>query len=554
MLTFIWKQVQNEILQRALWRFIAKHDVDTDCIEDEVDIFNDEKDSNLHGVLRRHKNVMNALQTFVRHHKIMNKTFATGIPLFYWKWYRTATEQDVKGNNYVSSFMNLGGHSVEELSVNAHFDNLKNEILATGLTGPKKFEKMVVQKAAQYMETNKCRKMRCKPFFDEEDPLHFDIPSGTPLTAQHLQTIILYCDFTELCTLFSRSLRKNDEEDGLQEIKKRNSKFFHFTKKLRELVTYFGSDGYDHKRCGNRMNGMVEGPFFCGVNVVLNLSEFSIGFNTPTSTTKTKEIAVRFAGERGMVITVGNQKGWSKRQPVFNATWISAFCEEDEYLWFGSVHRLSVEAISIVALARTHRQSIGALYLFAAALSGQKMGYGLTVEKEEKQILDFCFKNVSGDISAAAPKGVDGYIMDSVYCFRQRTTKMKLALDSIYRMGPYFKNLIFYGMTESEDIPSRRTNIFRSSIFNLFPNLVEVELVVGHCYRLNLLSLLSVLNELVIPSSFKVIKFRDWSVEKWLNDHFKSIPNVKEQFAAKNWVIEQERMWIDDDIFIKKQQ
>ena len=302
------------------------------------------------------------------------------------------------------------------------------------------------------MKTKKCRKIRWKPyghvFRKRDDPLHFGVLHGDPLTAQHLQTIILYCDFTELCTLFSRSLRENDSLDGLEEIKKRNSKFFHFTKKLRELVTYFGSDGGGV--FGNKMNGVVKGPFFCGVNVELNLSEFSIGFNTPTSTSKTKEIAVRFAGECGMVITIGNQQGDSKGQPVFDATWISAYCEEDEYLWFGSLCPLSVEAISLMNSSRTHQTSIRALYLFAAALSGQ-WARGQTVAREEKEILDFCLKNVSGDVSTAAPKAVDKYVMDSVYCFCERTTKILLNLYWIYEMGPYFKNLLFYGMSQGQD-------------------------------------------------------------------------------------------------------
>ncbi len=78
--------------------------------------------------------------------------------------------------------------------------------------------------------------------------------------------------------------------------------------KLRELVSYFGSRGW------SGVKGKTSGPFFSGVSVVLNLSEFSIGFNTPTSTSKTIEVAWRFAGSGGMVITVGNDKGYSKGQ------------------------------------------------------------------------------------------------------------------------------------------------------------------------------------------------------------------------------------------------
>merc|ERR1712110_849537 len=99
-------------------------------------------------------------------------------------------------------------------------------------------------------------------------------------------------------------------------------------------------------------------------------------------------------------------------------------------------------------------------------------------------------------------------------------------LPFVHRMDSYFHDLIFYGMTESWNIPTDRTNVFKASIFNLFPNLVEVELWVGVWYRLNLLSLLSVLNELVVPPSFQVIKLRDWQC-KWLKDALNDV--VKEQ-------------------------
>lgn len=121
------------------------------------------------------------------------------------------------------------------------------------------------------------------------------------------------------------------------------------------------------------MNGQITGPFYSGVSVVLNLSEFSIGFNTPTSTSKTKEIAMRFAGSKGMVMAVGNERGNSAYQPLFNATWVSAFVEEDEYFWFGSTDKLSAENINIVRSARVYSDSIFMLYFFDGLLSGEDM-------------------------------------------------------------------------------------------------------------------------------------------------------------------------------------
>ena len=406
-LELIWKRLTDDLVWNSFRRFVDEDDVDTDCIEADAE---DVNDSNLYHVLEGNHEVMDAVRVMLRHSKIMEKSFATGHPLFYWKWHQTETKEDVKGDRWLSSFIDLGGHSVQELSVNPHYDSIKEEVLATGLVSPQQFQELVVEKADQYLKSDKCKALNCKPFDYQENPLHFEIKRGDPLQRRHLIAIILYCDFTKLCTLFSRSLRKNNPNDGLKEIKKNNSKFFHFTKALREIVAYFGSDGGY-----GSMNGVVKGPFFSGVNVVLNLSEFSIGFNTPTSTTMTREIAFRFAGSNGMIITIGNQRAWSSKQPVFKAKWISAFNEEDEYLWFGSVYRLSLENIFILESKRSYKQSIGALYLFGAALSGQ-FGIGQNVTLKEQQILNLCIESVSGGDSNVISKAVDQYITDNFYC------------------------------------------------------------------------------------------------------------------------------------------
>merc|ERR1712157_554770 len=104
-------------------------------------------------------------------------------------------------------------------------------------------------------------------------------------------------------------------------------------------------------------------------------------------------------------------------------------------------------------------------------------------------------------------------------------------------LDPSLQNLVCFGVTQSMDIPEDNTNIFRPDLLELFPNLVEVELWVYSDYRLNLLSLLSVLAESTFPPSFQVLKIWDRSDRrfKWLKESFNRIPNVKEQFAAKNW-------------------
>merc|ERR1719361_2597627 len=105
--------------------------------------------------------------------------------------------------------------------------------MATNMMTPKQFEEKVVAKANEYLEnSDECKQIRAKPIgglMFGDDPLHFGINQGDKLKSEHLQALILYTDWTDLCTLFSPSLRKDDTCDSLEEVKAKNSKFYHWS-------------------------------------------------------------------------------------------------------------------------------------------------------------------------------------------------------------------------------------------------------------------------------------------------------------------------------------
>ena len=526
-----WKRVQDQMAAIALCRFMERHDVDTDAIDEDVAIFREEKMSNLVEGMGGDSERMRAFAVEWHRQHILSMAFSTGFPLFYWKWYRTATNKALSGNEWLST-IDCGGRSGADLSVYPHFKNLKEEVMATGLVGPKMFEESVVEKAEELRDSKRGRKMESNRLAKF---LHFGIAFGDSVKSEHLQSMVLYSDFTKLCTLFSKSLRKNKWDDDLEDVKARNAKFYFLSRFLRELVALYGDDG--------RGRNKIKGPFYCGVSVVLSVSEFRIGFNTPTSTSKTREIALRFAGEGGMILTVGNQKGFSRSQSLFNVTWISSFVEEDEYFWFGSYQGVSVDDIAIVASARSYRRSLGALYLFDAALSGQDMWgrdmNGTNLKKKEIEILDFCTKHALNEKLPSKPQGVDDYVLDNLYCFQRNKTK--IYLDYYYgvnRFPEFLKQLLMFGVSINygDYIPNDRTNIFRPILFQLFPNLVEIEMRNSY-HALNLLSLLSVLEESAIPQSFKVLKVKDEG-RKWLKRAVEAVPEIEKQFKAKGWKLE----------------
>ena len=310
------------------------------------------------------------------------------------------------------------------------------------------------------------------------------------------------------------------------------------------MVNYFGSRG-DYG-----MNGRVNGPFYSGVSVVLNVSEFSIAFNSPTSTTQTMEVALRFAGSNGMILTVNNDDV-SNDQPLLNATWISCYAEEDEYLFFGSFYKLKMQNISIIDSARTYRKSISALYLFDGLLTGTL--YGVKMSEKEKEILIFCIKYALNEELPSRPKQVDQFVMDNIYVFTQKKTKIDLNLWSLMKFDVSLQNMLFHGVSKTEDIPNDHSNIPRDLVFRLFPNLEEVVLRTsyGFYYPLNLMSLSSVMTEWNTLPSF-TLKINDDEKEWVKRVHDAESKTLVENFAAKKWKLEFDVEGVDHWIIISK--
>ena len=462
-----------------------------------------------------------------------------GYPLVYWPWYRTATAQDVRGSLPVFGSKTLNGYTPQEMCVSPHFSSLKEETLEKALLTPQIFELFVMKKAAEYMKTRKVKTISCRLFTgaDRNDPLHYGIKKGSPLCANHLHALILWCDFIKFRVKLIESLSGDD----LKHVKSENSKFFWVSRSLRELVAYFGSDRY-----GSDMNGEVQGPFYCASREVQNLSGFCIEFNIPTATTKILPVALRMAGPHGMLMTVRNKSEWGSSQPLFDTTWISTFFEEEEQLWFGSVYGLRMEEVFIMDTARVYWIIIRVLYDFDATLSGGDNNFdslSLGVTPDEIKKLDFCLKYVRNENmeNEDKPDAVDDYVLDSVKAFCAQ--KRKLSIDAKYvhnGLDESMQNMIFYGLSESKSIPSDRTNIIRSELFVQFPNLVEIEMETKG-YPLNPLSLLSVLDEANIPDCFQVLALREYvDYRRGMADAFNAIPDITEQFNAKNWDISME--------------
>ena len=71
-------------------------------------------------------------------------------------------------------------------------------------------------------------------------------------------SILLYCNFSDFCTEFSKTFRAIHAYETLTSIKERNRKYRHLSKILRETVQLFGELRNHHRS--------FRGPFYTGIS------------------------------------------------------------------------------------------------------------------------------------------------------------------------------------------------------------------------------------------------------------------------------------------------
>eukprot|EP01084_Bolivina_argentea_P216391 367637_1 len=198
---------------RRLTELITQEQYDSDAIENDVDVSDNEfKKSN---VADHDKIIFQLIKEYTRNSKLHDGTFHIGYRLYYWEYYKKRE----KKLNHFQWHDNVDGHSsdnLDELYVRQKYSDLKHELLhnriyTLNLSG----YKMSLQKAEKYMKIDKVKSITATPDFgdqllehDRNDDLHYGLPHGTSISLKHILSIILYCDWTTLCTKFSSTFRK----------------------------------------------------------------------------------------------------------------------------------------------------------------------------------------------------------------------------------------------------------------------------------------------------------------------------------------------------------
>ena len=190
--------------------------------------------------------------------------------------------------------------------------------------------KMSSIKANEYINSAVAKRLKA----DGSRYLHYDIEQGESISVQNLLSVILYCDWTDLSTRFSSTFWKTESYESIESIKKNNREYAIWSKLLRETVQFYGNKGYLNKfpndpvmnEKWNVNDGRIKGPFYCGLSAVMVIPKFNIRLCGPTSTSKQLEVAMRFGGDNGMIMTLQNDSyHLSRILRGFNCSWLSNY-------------------------------------------------------------------------------------------------------------------------------------------------------------------------------------------------------------------------------------
>ena len=267
--------------------------------------------------------------TNIKQYIVSNDSFNIGLRFFYWQKYKEL-EEIHEGEIHVAQRGIYDAHSgfkVCSLFIVGKYGSFKEEVInyKDEFAKDSNLVHVVMEKAKTYAKDSKVIKaIKAKNEEDGTEPPYYGINKDSPLLVEHLLSVLLYCDYTKHSASFSRSFRKTDEFEGLQSIKQRNSKYFWMAKRLRETVEIYGT-------C-SAYRPYLNGPFYTGISRVINMPYFSIRLCSPTSTTLHIEVAMKFSGQQGMILSLNNPRENAKCYYLrgFGVGAVSRYPEEDE--------------------------------------------------------------------------------------------------------------------------------------------------------------------------------------------------------------------------------
>eukprot|EP01084_Bolivina_argentea_P011578 21636_1 len=502
----LYEQMINTDMQYAIRLFLSE-EYDTDAIEMDIlydkhgnigKTLNNAKNSNVWIFSNKQKEHHEFILEYTYQCKVMERTFRIGYTFYYWKYYKNATNEN---EQHFANRNDFHGHQPHQLYIQQIYSSLKEEILNNRIKTLSVSQYYIsLNKAIKFMETSKVKQMKIAPSQLDRLKYHDYVKEHSIITLEHLLSIILRCDWSELCSTFRRS----QLYEPLSSVKMRNTQYAIWSRLIRETVELFGYcrfGDYDRAKHEYVKKKSAEGPFFSGMNFVMTIPEFNIRLCGPVSTTKQIEVAETFATNLGMVIQLDNTGHCNAGNlRMFCCSWISDYNGEDEYLFVGGQFQIQIQSIRAWSQAEqkivNYQEYCKALWLFDCMIKGTAMEDGtIDVSDHEYSLVNNLIKYTLGRHKTRPSKyGIPKYIINVFGSFVRHHTQIVINLYQLHEHFGKMKDLIIYSGNE-------KTNLLKNQIFTLFKNIQNITIYTTkhngqESHQINLFKFLTIMDSL----------------------------------------------------------
>eukprot|EP01084_Bolivina_argentea_P036818 68077_1 len=341
---------------------------------------------------------------------------------------------------------------------------------------------------------------------------HYGIARDSPLAFNHLLSIVLYCDYSELSSDFSASFRKISRFETISSIKNRNSQYYWLSKYLRECVECYG-------QCSSEKS--LFGPFYCGMNILMNIPQFNIRLCSPTSTSVHIEVAIKFSGRNGIILQFNNPRKQLQTSFLrgFNVSWISRFAEEDERLFFGGFYYMQIQSVRLRTTEQNFEDILYSISYLDICFTGGRTKHLKNVSNNDILVIETLFKHI---VNKPITITLDKYIYDTFAAFVNNKTQIILDMDELQSANNKFRDLIMHPMQKSRNKREDNdfTNLLKLEMFSIFKNVNT--LIIKDYYGAWSVSMIGLLSLIEFGSLDKVVvkdnKHNKWISSLWSSD------------------------------------
>eukprot|EP01084_Bolivina_argentea_P010880 20301_1 len=210
----------NNVVVDTFRNIILSEEYDSETMADDVIHINDAFNScNIVSMLN-HEKCFDWIEKFVKHAQKSVLSFRLGLRFYYWRYYKARKTLPAKEQYYWNS-NDHGNYDICDLYVEKKYETFKEEIFNYKYISFKQYLDNVASKANIYMRADIVKQTKSMSTF-----LHYEINQGDLFGFNNLVSLILYTDFSSLCTDFSSTFRKITPYETLSAIKQRNRKYY----------------------------------------------------------------------------------------------------------------------------------------------------------------------------------------------------------------------------------------------------------------------------------------------------------------------------------------